>query len=77
MKALGCEGISKSQVSRICGELDRVVDSSLGGAYYMAGSQKVIGARTVNAEGEGRSLVWTWARVRRVRSGLRSCVRWR
>ena len=29
MKALGCEGISKSQVSRICGELDRVVDSFL------------------------------------------------
>ena len=27
VKALGCEGISKSQVSRICGELDRVVDS--------------------------------------------------
>ena len=25
VKALGCEGISKSQVSRICGELDRVV----------------------------------------------------
>ena len=38
VKALGCEGISKSQVSRICGELDRVVDSFLdrpldGGAY--------------------------------------------
>ena len=29
VKALGCEGISKSQVSRICGELDRVVDSFL------------------------------------------------
>ena len=50
MKALGCEGISKSQVSRICGELDRVVDSFLdrplaGGAYcYLwldALSQKV------------------------------------
>ena len=38
VKALGCEGISKSQVSRICGELDRVVDSFLdrplaGGPY--------------------------------------------
>ena len=38
MKALGCDGISKSQVSRICGELDRVVDSFLerpldGGPY--------------------------------------------
>ena len=50
VKALGCEGISKSQVSRICGELDRVVDSFLdrpldGGAYcYLwldALSQKV------------------------------------
>ena len=30
VKALGCEGISKSQVSRICGELDSVVDSFLG-----------------------------------------------
>ena len=30
VQALGCEGISKSQVSRICQELDRVVDSFLG-----------------------------------------------
>ena len=50
VKALGCDGISKSQVSRICGELDRVVDSFLerpldGGPYYYlwldALSQKV------------------------------------
>ena len=38
VKALGCEGISKSQVSRICQELDVVVDGFLGspldaGAY--------------------------------------------
>ena len=38
VKALGCDGISKSQVSRICRELDRVVDSFLdrpldGGPY--------------------------------------------
>ncbi len=38
VKALGCEGISKSQVSRICSELDGVVDSFLdrpldGGPY--------------------------------------------
>ena len=38
VKALGCDGISKSQVSCICGELDRVVDSFLdrpldGGPY--------------------------------------------
>ena len=30
VKALGCEGISKSQVSRICQELDVVVDSFMG-----------------------------------------------
>ena len=29
-KGVGCEGISKSQVSRICSELDEVVDSFLG-----------------------------------------------
>ena len=29
-QALGCEGISKSRVSRICSELDAVVDSFLG-----------------------------------------------
>ena len=30
MKSLGCEGISKSQVSRICQGLDQVVESFLG-----------------------------------------------
>ena len=30
VKALGCEGISKSQVSRICQELDVVVDGFMG-----------------------------------------------
>ena len=30
IKALGCEGISKSQVSRICKELDQVVETFLG-----------------------------------------------
>ena len=30
VKALGCEGISKSQVSRICQELDEVVEDFLG-----------------------------------------------
>ncbi len=30
LQALGCEGISKSQVSRICQELDGVVESFLG-----------------------------------------------
>ena len=50
VKALGCDGISKSQVSRICGKLDGVVDSFLdrpldGGPYFYlwldAMSQKV------------------------------------
>ena len=30
VRSLGCEGISKSQVSRICSELDTVVTSFLG-----------------------------------------------
>ena len=30
VKALGCDGISKSQVSRICQELDEAVESILG-----------------------------------------------
>ena len=30
MKSLGCEGVSKSHVSRICQELDQVVESFLG-----------------------------------------------
>ena len=60
VKPLGCDGISKSQVSRICGELERVVDSSLerpldGGQYcYVwldALSQKVREeGRIVNGE---------------------------
>ena len=58
VKALGCEGISKSQVSRICQELDVVVDGFMGrpldaGPYpYLwldALTQKVRGAgRIVN-----------------------------
>ncbi len=30
IKSLGCDGISKSQVSRICGQLDQVVETFLG-----------------------------------------------
>ncbi|MCE2499232.1 MAG: transposase [Dehalococcoidia bacterium] len=30
VKTLGCDGISKSQVSRICGQLDQMVDAFLG-----------------------------------------------
>ena len=32
IKALGCDGISSSQVSRICEQLDEVVESFLGSA---------------------------------------------
>ena len=32
IKALGCDGISSSQVSRICEQLDEVVDSFPGSA---------------------------------------------
>jgi transposase-like protein len=58
VKALGCDGISKSQVSRICQELDAVVEAFLGrpldGGPYVyvwldALTQKVReGGRTVN-----------------------------
>ena len=64
VKALGCEGISKSQVSRICQELDVVVDGFLGrpldaGPYpYLwldALTQKVReDGRIVNVNGEGK-----------------------
>ena len=37
VKALGCEGISKSQVSRICQELDVVVDGFMGRPLGVAG----------------------------------------
>ena len=30
IKSLGCDGISKSQVSRICGQLDETVETFLG-----------------------------------------------
>ena len=37
VKALGCEGISKSQVSRICQELDVVTDNHLEQAWQIGG----------------------------------------
>jgi len=45
VKALGCDGISKSQVSRICQELDVVVEAFLGrpldgGPYSYSGSTR-------------------------------------
>ena len=50
VKALGCDGISKSQVSRICMELDGVVDSFPGSA---AGHRTVLLCVAGRAESEG------------------------
>ena len=52
VKALGCDGISKSQVSRICGELDRVVGSFLdrfpdGGPFWLSFLRSLV-ARGLN-----------------------------
>ena len=63
VQALGCEGISKSQVSRICQELDGVVDSFLGrpldrGPYpylwldALTVNVSVVAATGVNREGK-------------------------
>ena len=90
VKALGCEGISKSQVSRICQELDVVVDGFLGrpldgGPYpYLwldALTQKVredgriVNVSVVVARASGRSSGWTWVRVKTAPSGWPSYAR--
>ena len=76
VKALGCEGISKSQVSRICQELDVVVDGFLGrpldgGPYpYLwldALTQKVLG-RTAGSS----TSAWWWRRRSMARASGRS-----
>ena len=51
VKALGCEGISKSQVSRICQELDGVVESFLGRAAGRRIISLPVAGRT-NPEGQ-------------------------
>ena len=50
VKALGCEGISKSQVSRICQELDVVVDGFMG--RPLGGVPLPVAGRT-DPEGQG------------------------
>ena len=90
VKALGCEGISKSQVSRICQELDVVVDGFLGrpldgGPYpYLwldALTQKVredgriVNVSVVVATASGRSSGWTWVPVKTAPSGWPSYAR--
>jgi putative transposase len=59
VKALGTSGVSKSQVSRLCGELDERVGAFLGRATYVktreAGrtvSVAVVAAVGVNTEGQ-------------------------
>ena len=90
VKALGCEGISKSQVSRICQELDVVVDGFMGrpldaGPYpYLlldALTQKVreagriVNVSVVVATASGKSLGWTWVPVKTAPSGWPSYAR--
>ena len=90
VKALGCEGISKSQVSRICQELDVVVDGFMGrpldaGPYpYLwldALTQKVreagriVNVSVVVARASGKSLGWTWVPVKTAPSGWPSYAR--
>ena len=52
VKALGCEGISKSQVSRICQELDVVVDGFMGRPLD-GGSYPLPVAGRTDPEGQG------------------------
>ena len=55
IKSLGCDGISKSQVSRICRDLDQVVETFLGRPL----------------DGEPYPYVWLDALTRKVREGGR------
>ena len=90
IKALGCEGISKSQVSRICRELDVVVGGFMvrplyGGPYpYLwldALTQKVgedgwtVSVSVVVARASGRSLGWMWVPVKTALSDWPSYAR--
>ena len=52
VKALGCEGISKSQVSRICQELDVVVDGFMGRPLDAGPLPLPVAGRT-DPEGQG------------------------
>ena len=79
VKALGCEGISKSQVSRICSELDEVVEDFLGrplGALTQkvreAGrivNVSVVVAAAVNSEGKREIVGMDWVPVKTAPSG--------
>lgn len=63
MKGQGCEGISRSRVSRICGGLDRMVDCLLappldGGPFRFL-LLDALGHR-VRGEGGSSTSVWLW-----------------
>ena len=79
VKALGCEGISKSQVSRICQELDVVVDGfmgrPLGGPWTLPLTSAWWWRRPSMARASGRSSGWTWVRVKTAPSGWPSYAR--
>ena len=77
IKALGCDGISSSQVSRICEQLDEVVESFLGrpldgGPYpyvWLDGlTQKVRGAVASSTS------AWWWRRGSMPKGSVRSWV---
>ena len=71
IKALGCDGISSSQVSRICEQLDEVVESFLGrpldgGPFYpyvpMAGRPDPEGEQVGKVVASSTSAWWWWRR---------------
>ena len=77
VKALGCEGISKSQVpSRICQELDVVVDGFMGRPLKTVDPPLPVAGRT-DPEGQGGRQVsstsaWWWRRRSMARASGRS-----
>ena len=76
VKALGCEGISKSQVSRICQELDVVVDGFMGRPLDAGPLPLPVAGRT-DPEGQGRparssTSAWWWRRRSMARASGKS-----
>ena len=84
IKALGCDGISSSQVSRICEQLDEVVDVSWVGPWTAVVADGLTqtgraASSTSASGGDGgqwptgsvRSWAWTWERGRRVLAARR------
>ena len=86
VRSLGCEGISKSQVSRICAELDTVVTSFLerpldGGPYrylWLDALTQRVGSSPLPSTPQASARCWalTSARARTGRPGWRFCAGW-